>query len=102
MKKITKIEEFEKAIEKKVLVDFYADWCGPCRMMEPILEEIEKSYPNIEIIQVNVDNFQSLAKKYSVISIPNLKIIENKKIVKEKTGLMTANELSEWLNEVDN
>ena len=102
MKKITKMEEFEKAIEKKVLVDFYADWCGPCRMMEPILEEIEKSYPNIEIIQVNVDNFQSLAKKYSVISIPNLKIIENKKIVKEKTGLMTANELSECLNEVDN
>ena len=87
-------EKFNEFIEgERVLVDFYADWCGPCKMMEPILEDVD----SIPIGRVNIDNLNSLALKYKVLSIPNFKIFEKGTIVKEKTGFMSRDEFQEFI-----
>lgn len=59
-----------------VLVDFYADWCGPCKMLAPILEEVAKDLPNLKIVKINVDNAQNLAQQYGVMSIPTVYLFD--------------------------
>ena len=98
MKYLENLEDFDKIVgEKKVLVDFYADWCGPCKMLSPILEEISKENKDITILKVNVDDFGELAEKYGIMSIPNLKLFENGKISKEQVGLSTKEELEKLI-----
>lgn len=72
--------------EKKVLLDFYADWCGPCRMVAPILEEIAAEHPEYQICKVNVDEEPDLAAKYQVMSIPSLFVLENGSVVNQAMG----------------
>lgn len=88
-------EEFQKEIsDKKVLVDFYATWCGPCKMMKPIIEDID----SIEVLSVDVDLNHALAKEYKVLSIPSFKIIDHGKVIKEKQGFMSRQEMETFLN----
>ena len=90
-------DELKELLKKdKVLVDFYADWCGPCNVLGTILDEIEKDI-DVEIVKVNTDNFLSLAREYSILSIPNLKLFENGKLVKEQTGILSKDELIRWI-----
>ncbi len=97
MKIIESVEEFEKVIkEDKVLVDFYADWCGPCKMISPILEQVEKE-EEVTIVKVNVDELQDLAMKYGVMTIPNLKLFEKGKIKNENVGLMSKDEVKNFI-----
>ncbi|MBR2612456.1 MAG: thioredoxin [Clostridia bacterium] len=81
----TNFGEVEKS-EKVVLLDFYADWCGPCRMVGPVIEEIAKEHPEILVGKVNVDEEQALASAFSVMSIPTLVIMKNGKIVRQVAG----------------
>ena len=74
--------------DKKVLVDFYADWCDPCHMLHPIIEEIAEENPDIKVVQVNVDNAEDLAIKYRAMSIPLLVVIENGKEVDRSVGVV--------------
>lgn len=84
--------------DKKVLIDFYADWCGPCRMMSPIIEEIsEELENNIKVGKINVDENQELAMKYGVMSIPTLVIIDNGQVIKSFVGVRDKNEIKEAL-----
>ena len=97
MKIIESVKEFDEAIKKdKVLVDFYADWCGPCKMISPILEEIEKE-ENIEVVKVNVDDLQDLAKQFGVMTIPNLKLFEKGMLKNENVGLMSKEEVKNFI-----
>jgi thioredoxin len=97
MKYIESKEEFNELIKGKVLVDFYADWCGPCRMLGPVLEDVEKK-TNISIIKVNTDDFLDIAKEYGIMSIPALKLFDNGKVIKEAVGYMEEEEVIEFLN----
>ena len=84
---ITK-ENFEqvKNSEKTVLLDFYADWCGPCRMVSPIVEEIAEENPQYFVGKINVDEEPQLAAEFEVASIPTLVVIKNGEIVNQSVG----------------
>lgn len=93
------IEEFEKLIkEDKVLVDFYADWCGPCQMLTPVIEKVEKERKNVKVVKVNTDEFLELAQEYKVMAIPALKIFEKGKLTKENVGFLDYNELIDFID----
>ena len=85
---------FEEEVLKangKILVDFYADWCGPCKMMAPIIEEIaEEVKETVKVGKLNVDNNQELAIKYDVMSIPTIMLFENGKVSKTFIGVTTS------------
>jgi len=75
-----------RASQKTVLLDFYADWCGPCRMMSPIVEEIAKENPQYLIGKINVDKEPELAQKFNVLSIPTLVVIKNGNVISQAAG----------------
>ena len=79
--------DLAKNSDKPVLIDFYADWCGPCRMVSPIIEEIAKERNDILVAKVNVDNEPELASEFDVVSIPSLFVLKNGKIVNQTSGV---------------
>lgn len=93
IKYLEKEEDFNNLIQNKVLVDFYADWCGPCKRLGTILEEIN----DIDILKVNVDLFQNISNKYGVMSIPTLIIFDKGNEVKKSIGFKTKEELLEFI-----
>lgn len=86
-----------------VLVDFWAVWCGPCQMQNPILEELAKEMGNkVKITKVNVDENQELAQQYGVMSIPTLKLFHKGKAVAEMVGVQTKETLMEEIKKLKN
>lgn len=87
-------KEFDELTkEGLVLVDFYADWCGPCQMLTPVLEELSKKNKNLKIVKINVDEFQQLAVQNKVLSIPAIKIYKDGKLVNQAVGYQELEDL---------
>ena len=85
-------QKFKELINvEKVLVDFYADWCGPCKMLAPILEQIDF----VDVIKINVDEHQELAIKYGVMSIPTIIFFKDGQEVRKEIGFRNLNDLKE-------
>ena len=84
-----------------VMIDFYAEWCGPCRMMSPVVEKLAKEYENkVKIGKVNVDEQVSLAMRYGIQSIPSFVFIKDGKVVDKVTGAMPGAVLGSYLEEL--
>ena len=93
-------ESFKKEVleeSKTVLVDFYADWCGPCKMISPIIDAVAKEIDNTKFVKINVDEAQELAMEYNIMSIPTLLLIKEGKEVNRVVGLVDKSELIEML-----
>ena len=89
-------ENFENEVlnsDKKILIDFFAVWCGPCKMVAPIVEEIAEENPEIKVCKVNVDDAPDLAAKFGVMSIPTLVVVKDRTIVAEKIGYAPKSEI---------
>ena len=90
---ITK-ENFQKEVvesEKRVLLDFWASWCGPCRMLSPVVDEVAEERTDVKVGKVNVDEQPELASRFGVVSIPTLVVMKNGKIVDQAIGARPKN-----------
>lgn len=93
-------ENFQNEVlesDKPVLIDFYADWCGPCRMVAPIVSEIAEEREDIKVGKINVDDEQELASQFEVMSIPMLVVVKDGKIVNKSVGARPKSEILSML-----
>lgn len=86
-------KEFTGEKDRLVVIDFWAEWCGPCRMLAPVLEEIGTEYPEVAFGKVNVDEEAGLAQMFGIVSIPTLVFMKNGKIIKKSVGYLDADGL---------
>lgn len=100
VKKINE-QEFEQIInvEKKVIVDCYADWCGPCKMLAPIMDEVSNNNQQYDFYKLNVDETNEVSRKYGIMSIPTILIFENGNLKKQIVGFRTKAELEKIINQ---
>lgn len=97
VKHINSKSEFIDATAKgTVLVDFFANWCGPCKMLAPVLEQFAKETPDVEVVKVDVDAVGDVAKEYGIFSIPTLILFKEGKATDKQVGFMNINQLKEF------
>jgi len=98
MEKIT-VNEFDDVIKNgTTLVDFFADWCGPCKMLGPVLEELDSEYPDIRFVKVNIDENMELAERYQIMSIPTVYIFKDGEVFNKMNGYRDVESVKEFIN----
>jgi thioredoxin 1 len=101
IKNITNFKDFNEILTNskgKVIVDFYADWCGPCKMQAPVLDDFAKKKPDVIILKVNVDQNVDLAETHAIMSIPTMMVFTNGKQTYKKPGFHALNALENLVN----
>lgn len=96
IKHLEKTDNFEELTKQKCLLDFYADWCGPCHMMGEVLEKMDSEL-NIPVIKINTDVFDELSMKFGVMSIPTLILMEDNKELKKSIGFKSEDDIKEFI-----
>lgn len=89
-------QNFDELIKDKAIVDFFATWCGPCKMLGPVFEELSKEI-DIPFVKVDIDSNMELCKEYKVMSVPTVILFENGKEVKRNTGFLPKEKLKEFI-----
>ena len=97
IKHLSNVNEFEQEVkEGKVLVDFFAEWCGPCQMLAPVLEQLDKE-GGVKIIKIDTDSLPDLARQFRIMSIPTLLLFKDGKFIKKEMGYMPIERLREFI-----
>jgi len=94
-------EQFSSEVEQhqgKVLVDFYAPWCAPCKMIAPVVEQISADFAQLKVVKVNADNAQELMIKFGIRGIPTLVLIENGELIATKVGAASLSQVKEFVS----
>lgn len=92
---------FHELVSKDiVLVDFFATWCGPCKMLGPVLESIASDRSSVKVVKVDVDECESIARSYGIMSVPTLYFFKDGKVVDSKIGFMSEMELNNWIESI--
>ena len=92
--------EFENEIKDNVVfVDFFATWCGPCKMLSPVVDEVSNEISDVKFLKVDVDDNGEIASKYGIMSIPTLIMFKEGKIINKHTGLLSKSDLISFINE---
>lgn len=100
LKVIDSVASFKSSVSEgmPVIVDFFADWCGPCRMLSPVLEELSKDLSEkVNIVKVNIDNVPDLANSMNIRSIPTMILFVDGQPVDTKMGFLNSSQIKEWL-----
>ena len=92
------VRDLNNLTDELTIVDFFATWCGPCKMLAPILEEIALDNKDVHILKVDIDQSDALANEYRIYAVPTLIMFKNKKVLEVKTGYMTYDDLQNWIN----
>lgn len=95
-------DNFDKEViesDKTVLIDFWASWCMPCKMLSPVVDEVAEENPQIKVCKVNVDKEGELASAFNVSSIPMLAVIKDKKVIKTSIGVVPKSEILQMIGE---
>ena len=102
MEQIKTKQEFDQLTEqnKNVIIDFYASWCGPCKMLAPIFENVASTTENVKFVKVNVDEARELASLFGIQSIPTVVYIKEKKLEKRELGFRTKEQILENIERI--
>ncbi len=102
MKHITTKEEFEQLIKdnNNVVIDFYATWCGPCKMLAPVMENVSEEFNNIAFVKVDVDQAEELASMFGITSIPTVVYIKNQSLALKELGFKPKEKIVENLQTI--
>lgn len=103
VKYVENIDQFKEYVEKgNVLLDFFAEWCGPCKMLTPVLESISKKMEgNLEIVKCDIDKFPEIASAFKVMSVPTLIYFKDGKAITAMSGYMPEPQLMNWIKEAE-
>ena len=82
-----------------VLVDFFATWCGPCKMLSPVLEDLASDRSEVAIVKVDIDENENLAKSYGIMSVPTLMLFKDGQLIDQKVGFLPKELLTKWIEE---
>lgn len=97
--KIINSNEFNETIETGItLVDFFAEWCGPCKMMGPVLEELSGQYADVEFVKVNIDDNMDLAERFQIMSIPTVYIFKDGQVIGKNTGYNGPDSIKQFID----
>lgn len=97
--KIVNQTEFDELIKSGItLVDFYADWCGPCKMLGPILESLDEEYPDINFVKINCDNDIAVADRFGIMSIPAVFIIKDGEVIANTLGYHAKEDMKKFID----
>lgn len=92
------VKDLNNLTDELTIVDFFATWCGPCKMLAPVLEEIAMDNKDVKILKVDIDQAEMLANEYKIYAVPTLIMFKNKKAIEVKTGYMTYDDLQNWID----
>lgn len=97
MKVINESEFVNEVKDGLVLVDFYAEWCGPCKMLSPVLEQINKENKDVKVVKVNIDDSRRIASYYQIQSIPTLVLLKNGEFIRRMIGFNPKKKIEEFI-----
>lgn len=101
IKEIKNNEIHDELKDNLVLVDFYATWCGPCKMMHPVIDSVASENENLKILKIDVDQNEDLAREYGIMTIPTLILFKEGKIIEKKVGFTPKEMINSWIKEIE-